>query len=161
MMRHGGSVPWMGFSVLQRWGGADSTSPSPLWASLYARRLVGTSAHSSCLSVRLCPLTRVFTFDVCVSCWAYRCLIMSRPRQAPPNSSNSSFEVLSMEDFITWKCFQVACSDSKVMRLLSRSYNARVETNSPEIHVKFAHAFRFLVGHCSARLTLLNFEYYI
>lgn len=61
--------------------GADHTSPSSLCEhSLYVCRLVGTWGHSSCLSVLPCPLTRVFTFDMCVGCRASRCVIMSGPR---------------------------------------------------------------------------------
>lgn len=77
--------------------------PLSIQAGLCVCRLVGTSGHSSCLSVLPCPLTRVFTFDMCVGCWACRCVIMSGPRHAPPFSSSSSFEVLSMEGFIKWK----------------------------------------------------------
>lgn len=74
-----------------------------VWAGLYVCRLVGTSGHSSFLSVLPCPLTCMFTFDMCAGCPARRYVIMSGPRHAPPFSSSFFFEVLSMEGFITWK----------------------------------------------------------
>lgn len=160
-MRHRGSVQCVNgilcIAVMRR--GWPYITFLFLQTSLYVCRLVGTWGHSSCLSVLLCPLTCVFTFDMCVGCWACRCVIMPRPRHAPTYSS--FFEVLSMEGYITWKSLLLSPCPVQYSNdgLLSGSHTVsfKIGENSPKIHVwSLLSTVSFWTGYCTVQLMQLE-----